>query len=79
LSAAVAYEKPGGPAMTRTRVGIDSDLLAQVMDFLGTTSKSEAVNQALAIVVRAAAFEREVELAKSGGYDDLLDAEADEA
>jgi Arc/MetJ family transcription regulator len=65
--------------MTRTRVGIDSDLLAQVMDFLGTTSKSEAVNQALAIVVRAAAFEREVELAKSGGYDDLLDAEADEA
>jgi hypothetical protein len=42
---------------------------------LGTKTPDDTVHEALARVVRVAAFEREVEFAKAGGYDDLLDPE----
>ncbi len=59
--------------MTKKLVDVDTDLLAKATKELGTKSPDGTVNEALARVVRVAAFEREVEFAKAGGYDDLLD------
>lgn len=60
-------------AMSKTLIDIDDDLLAKASAHLGTETKKDTVNRALALVVRAAAFERVVEFAQSGGFDDLLD------
>jgi Arc/MetJ family transcription regulator len=65
----------GGAAMTKTLIDIDDELLAGATAALGTTTK-DTVNQALARVIRIDAFERQVEFAKQGGFDDLLDPEA---
>lgn len=62
---------------TRTSLSIDSALLANAMRFFETESRSEAVNQALAFVARAVAFEEEVAFAKAGGYDALIQSEDD--
>jgi Arc/MetJ family transcription regulator len=59
--------------MTETLIDIDDELLAGATVALGTTTKKDTVNQALARVIRIAAFERQVEFAKQGGFDDLLD------
>jgi Arc/MetJ family transcription regulator len=61
--------------MTKTLIDIDDELLAGATVALGTTTKKDTVNQALARVIRIAAFERQVEFAKQGGFDDLLDPE----
>jgi Arc/MetJ family transcription regulator len=61
--------------MTKTLIDIDDELLAGATAALGTTTKKDTVNQALVRVVRIAAFERQVEFAKQGGFDDLLDPE----
>ena len=59
--------------MTKTLIDIDDELLAGATAALGTTTKKDTVNQAPARVIRIAAFGRQVEFAKQGGFDDLLD------
>lgn len=61
--------------MTKTLIDVDDDLLARAATELGTKTKKDTVNQALGLVLRAAAFERAVEFAKAGGLDDTLDPE----
>jgi Arc/MetJ family transcription regulator len=61
--------------MAKVTIDVDDNLLAKASEALGIPSKRDTVHEALARVVRTAAFEREVEFAKAGGYDDLLDPE----
>jgi Arc/MetJ family transcription regulator len=61
--------------VTKRTIDVNDDLLAKASEVLETNSPDGTVNEALARVVRVAAFEREVEFAKAGGYDDLLDPE----
>jgi len=61
--------------VTKRTFNVDDDLLAKATEELGTKTPDDTVHEALARVVRVAAFEREVEFAKAGGYDDLLDPE----
>lgn len=61
--------------MTKTLIDIDDELLAKATAALGTTTKKDTVNQALARVIRIAAFESQIEFARGGGFDDLLDPE----
>jgi len=61
--------------MARTLIDIDDELLAKAAVELGTTTKKDTVNAALADVLRRRAVAREIEFAKSGGYADLLDPE----
>lgn len=65
----------GGAAMTKTLIDIDDELLSKATAALGTTTKKDTVNQALERVVRIAAFESQVEFARAGGLDALLDPE----
>lgn len=78
MSAAAVYEEhdeSGGPPVTKTWIDIDGRWLAEAAKELGTTTDSETVNAALKRVVRFEAFRRQVEFARSGGFDDLLDPE----
>lgn len=59
--------------MTKSLINVDDDLLAKATEELGTDTHEDTVHEALARVVRVAAFERQVEFAKAGGFDDLLD------
>lgn len=59
--------------MSKTLVDIDDDLLARAAAHLGTTTKKDTVNTALARVLRAAAYDDFVEFARGGGLDDLSD------
>lgn len=61
--------------MAKTLIDVDVDLLTKAMAALGTSTKKDTVNQALARVVRIAAFENMVTFAKDGGLDDLNDPE----
>ncbi|HEU4947730.1 MAG TPA: type II toxin-antitoxin system VapB family antitoxin [Kribbella sp.] len=61
--------------MTKTLIDIDDELLAGATAALGTKTKKDTVNQALARVSRIAAFEDLIEFAKGGGFDDSLDPE----
>lgn len=61
--------------MAKTLIDIDEDLLTRAAAELGTSTKKDTVNRALAMVVRAAAFDVFVDHAKSGGLDDLSDPE----
>lgn len=61
--------------MTKTLIDIDDELLSKATAALGTTTKKDTVNQALERVVRIAAFESQVEFARAGGLDALLDPE----
>ncbi|WP_328995655.1 type II toxin-antitoxin system VapB family antitoxin [Kribbella sp. NBC_01245] len=61
--------------MTKTLIDIDDNLLAQATSALGTRTKKDTVNEALARVVRIAAFESAVEFAREGGFDDALNPE----
>lgn len=57
----------------RTVVDIDDDLLAAAREALGTTTKVETVNRALAEVAALAARRRDLERLCSGGLPDLGD------
>lgn len=59
--------------MSRTLVDIDDDVLELAMHELGTTTKRETVNRALAESVAAAARRRHLERLKLGGLPDLAD------
>jgi Arc/MetJ family transcription regulator len=61
--------------MTKTLIDIDDTLLAKAAEALGTTTKKDTVNAALARVARIAATEDLIAFARAGGFDDLLDPE----
>jgi Arc/MetJ family transcription regulator len=61
--------------MTKTLIDIDDELLAKVADELGTSTKKETVNAALAEVLRQRAASRFLASAREGLYADLLDPE----
>ncbi len=61
--------------MTKTSIDIDADLLREAAQRLGTKTKKDTVNAALARVVRDAAIDRHVDSLRSGLYADLLDPE----
>jgi len=62
-----------GEDAVRTVVDIDDELLAAAREALGTTTKVETVNRALAEVVALAARRRDLERLCSGGLPDLGD------
>ena len=61
--------------MPKTLVDIDPDLLAAAAAVLGTTTKKDTVNAALAEVARIAAAREHIDWLASGGLPDLADAE----
>ncbi len=61
--------------MTKTLVDIDDDLLAKAAAELGTTTKKDTVNAALAEVLRRRAALELMDFAREGGFADLLDPE----
>ncbi|MEU0089109.1 type II toxin-antitoxin system VapB family antitoxin [Kribbella sp. NPDC006257] len=61
--------------MTKTLIDVDDALLAKAAAALGTSTKKDTVNQALARVARIAAAEDLIEFARDGGFDDLQDPE----
>jgi Arc/MetJ family transcription regulator len=69
--------------MAKTMVDIDDDALREAQAALGTATKKDTINQALAAVVesarRAAAVQAEIERGRSGFYRRLLSEEATEA
>lgn len=62
-----------GEDAVRTVVDIDDELLAAAREALGTTTKVETVNRALAEVVALVARRRHLERLCAGGLPDLLD------
>jgi Arc/MetJ family transcription regulator len=61
--------------MTKTLIDIDDELLAKAAAVLGTNTKKDTVNAALADVLRVRTASQFLESARSGLYDDLLDPE----
>ncbi len=61
--------------MAKTLVDIDEALLAQAQEALGTSTKKETINRALAEVVAVTARRREIERLDRGTYADLGDPE----
>jgi Arc/MetJ family transcription regulator len=61
--------------MTKTLIDIDDELLAKAAAVLGTSTKKDTVNTALAAVLRQRAAAQFLASAKDGLYDDLLDPE----
>jgi Arc/MetJ family transcription regulator len=61
--------------MSRTLIDIDDDLLAQAADILGTGTKKDTVNGALAEVVKAELRRRHLDFLQAGGLPDLSDPE----
>ncbi len=61
--------------MTKTLIDIDDSLLNQVADALGTRTKKETVNAALAEVLRMRAANQFLRSARDGLYADGLDPE----
>jgi Arc/MetJ family transcription regulator len=59
--------------MTKTLIDIDDALLAKAADALGTSTKKDTVNAALAEVLRVRAANQFLQSARDGLYDDLLD------
>jgi len=57
----------------KTLVDIDEGLLAQAQEALGTSTKKETINRALAEAVAAVARRREIERLDAGVYADLAD------
>jgi Arc/MetJ family transcription regulator len=64
-------------AMTKTLIDVDDALLAEAQRLLGTTTKKETVNRALALVIadreRLEAVRAEIARGRSGFYERLLD------
>ncbi len=65
--------------MAKTLVDVDEEVLQRAQEALGTTTKKDTINQALAEVVaereQRAALRREVARGRSGYYKALLDAD----
>lgn len=59
--------------MTKTLIDIDDHQLAQAQRVLGTTTKRDTVNQALAQVVALAARRRDLEMLRADTFADLRD------
>lgn len=59
--------------MTRTLIDTDDDLLARARAILGTTTKKDTVNAALAQVVALAARRQFLDDARDGAFADALD------
>ena len=58
--------------MSRTLIDVDDDALGRAAEILGTTTKVETVNRALALVVERAGGQ-----AERDRFDDLLDLVGD--
>jgi Arc/MetJ family transcription regulator len=65
----------GGATVTKTLIDIDDNLLAKAAQALGTGTKKDTVNAALAEVLRVRAANQFLRSARDGLYDDLLDPE----
>ena len=69
--------------MAKTMVDLDEEALHDAQAVLGTTTKKDTVNRALAAVVtsarRAAAVSAEIERGHAGFYRQLLEDEVQEA
>lgn len=65
--------------MAKTLIDIDEDTLRAAQEILGTLTKKDTINRALAQVVtdatRARAVQEEIERGASGVYQRLLDPE----
>ena len=61
--------------MTKTLIDIDDEQLAEAQRALGTTTKRDTVNQALALVIAQAALRRDLERFRTDAYADLRDPE----
>lgn len=61
--------------MTKTLIDLDEQLLAKTQRILGTSTKKDTVNAAMRDVVRRAAAEDFLEMARSGALQDLADPE----
>jgi Arc/MetJ family transcription regulator len=61
--------------VAKTLVDIDEDLLARVADQLGTTTKKDTVNAALAEVLRMRHASDHLARLRAGALEDLLDPE----
>ena len=62
--------------MTRTLIDIDDALLLQAQQVLGTSTKKDTVNTALAEVVAFQARRNFLAAARGGAFADLADPEA---
>jgi len=61
--------------MTKTPIDVDDALLAKAAEILGTKTKKDTVNSALADVVRRERLRRHIEWLKAGGAAELADPE----
>lgn len=61
--------------MTKTLVDIDEELLASVAQQLGTKTKKDTVNAALAEVLRVRRIADHIDHLRAGAVTDLLDPE----
>lgn len=61
--------------MTKTLIDVDDSLLSQVAEVLGTRTKKETVNAALAEVLRVRAANQFLRSVRDGLYADGLDPE----
>lgn len=59
--------------MSKTLVDVDEYLLSRSQEILGTTTKKETVNGALRELVRRAAAEDFLAVARTGGLRDVAD------
>jgi Arc/MetJ family transcription regulator len=67
------YDDDEEERVAKTLVDIDESLLAAAKAVLGTTTKKETVNAALAQAVALAARRRDIERLCAGGLPDLAD------
>jgi Arc/MetJ family transcription regulator len=75
VGAGTPHRQSGALLMAKTLIDIDPELLARVQQILGTGTKKDTVNTALREVVRRWAAAEFGELARSGVFDGLLEAE----
>lgn len=61
--------------MSRTLIDVDDDLLTRAARALGTATKKDTVNAALAEVVKAELRRRHLDHLEAGGLPDLSDPE----
>jgi Arc/MetJ family transcription regulator len=61
--------------MSRTVIDVDDELLAEASEVLGTATKKDTVNAALANVVNARRVREHIDWLASGGLPDLSDPE----
>jgi len=57
--------------MAKTLIDVDDELLARAAEILGTATKKDTVNRALAEVIAMRAREEELQFWRDGGLPDL--------